>query len=48
LKIKIPETEEQTKIAGILDKSTQQLNQYKQKLDKLKILKKGLMQQLLT
>lgn len=48
LKIKIPETEEQIKIANILDKSTQQLNQYKQKLAKLQTLKKWLMQQLLT
>lgn len=48
LKFNIPDIEEQIKIASILDKATQQLNQYKQKLEKLQTLKKWLMQQLLT
>jgi len=48
LKINIPAIEKQKEIATILDKATQQLNQYKQKLEKLQILKKWLMQQLLT
>lgn len=48
LKIKVPDEFEQEAIADVLDKSFQQLNEYKQKLEKLELQKKGLMQQLLT
>ncbi|MEF2174849.1 MAG: restriction endonuclease subunit S [Candidatus Absconditabacteria bacterium] len=48
IKITIPSVEEQKAIADILYKADQELNQYKMKLEKLKLLKKGLMQQLLT
>lgn len=48
LEIKIPEVEEQKAIADILDKATEELNQYQQKLQTLQVQKKGLMQQLLT
>ena len=48
ISIILPPLEEQKNIAEILDKATQQLNQYKQKLEKLQSLKKWLMQQLLT
>lgn len=48
IKVPVPSMEEQEKVMLILDKSTQQLNQYKQKLAKLQTLKKWLMQQLLT
>jgi type I restriction enzyme S subunit len=48
LEIKIPDVEEQKAIANILDKATQELNQYQQKLQSLQLQKKGLMQQLLT
>ncbi|HCQ12289.1 MAG TPA: restriction endonuclease subunit S, partial [Flavobacterium sp.] len=34
--------------ATILDKATEELNQYQQKLETLQLQKKGLMQQLLT
>jgi type I restriction enzyme S subunit len=48
LEIKIPDVEEQKAIADILDKATEELNQYQQKLQTLQLQKKGLMQQLLT
>jgi type I restriction enzyme S subunit len=48
LEIKIPDIEEQKAIADILDKATEELNQYQQKLQTLQVQKKGLMQQLLT
>jgi type I restriction enzyme, S subunit len=40
--------EEQKAIADVLNKATEQLNFYKNKLEKLEFTKKGLMQQLLT
>ena len=48
LKIEVPTLEEQTKIAEILNTANKELQQYLQKLNNLKIQKKGLMQQLLT
>jgi len=48
LDIKLPEVKEQKAIATILDKATEELNQYQQKLETLQLQKKGLMQQLLT
>lgn len=48
LDIKLPEVNEQKAIATILDKATEELNQYQQKLQALQLQKKGLMQQLLT
>lgn len=48
LEVKIPKVEEQKAIADVLDKATEQLNEYKTKLEKLELQKKGLMQQLLT
>jgi type I restriction enzyme S subunit len=48
IKIGVPSFEEQKAIAIILDKATQELNQYQQKLETLQLQKKGLMQQLLT
>ncbi len=48
LKVFIPNSIEQKAIADVLDKATEQLNEYKQKLEKLELQKKGLMQQLLT
>lgn len=48
LKVLIPNSKEQKAIADILDKATEQLNEYKEKLEKLELQKKGLMQQLLT
>ncbi|MDD5770167.1 MAG: restriction endonuclease subunit S [Candidatus Gracilibacteria bacterium] len=48
LEVKIPKVEEQKAIADVLDKATEQLNEYKEKLAKLELQKKGLMQQLLT
>jgi type I restriction enzyme S subunit len=48
LDIKLPNVEEQKAIANILDKATEELNQYQQKLQTLQLQKKGLMQQLLT
>lgn len=44
----IPNIEEQKAIANILDKATQELKQFEQKLQTLQLQKKGLMQQLLT
>ncbi|MDD4530457.1 MAG: restriction endonuclease subunit S [Candidatus Gracilibacteria bacterium] len=48
LEVKVPKVEEQKAIANVLDKANEELEQYKQKLEKLKLIKKGLMQQLLT
>jgi type I restriction enzyme S subunit len=48
IKIGVPTFEEQKAIANILDKATQELKQYEQKLQTLQLQKKGLMQQLLT
>jgi type I restriction enzyme S subunit len=48
LEIKVPKVEEQKAIATILDRATEELNQYQQKLQDLQLQKKGLMQQLLT
>ena len=48
IKIPHPSFEEQTAIAHILDKSQQQISEAKNKLKKLKKLKKWFMQQLLT
>lgn len=48
IKIGVPTFEEQKAIANILDKATEELNQYQQKLQTLQLQKKGLMQQLLT
>ncbi|WP_133063119.1 restriction endonuclease subunit S [Flavobacterium branchiophilum] len=47
LDIKLPNVDEQKAIATILDKATEELNQYQQKLETLQLQKKGLMQQLL-
>lgn len=44
----IPNVAEQKIIANILDKATDELNHYQQKLEALQLQKKGLMQQLLT
>jgi type I restriction enzyme S subunit len=48
IKIPYPELSEQTAIANVLNKATEQFNLYKDKLEKLESEKKGLMQQLLT
>jgi type I restriction enzyme S subunit len=48
LNIPYPSIEEQNEIAIILDKATEELNKYQQKLQTLQLQKKGLMQQLLT
>jgi type I restriction enzyme S subunit len=48
LEVKLPNVAEQNEIAIILDKATEELNQYQQKLQTLQLQKKGLMQQLLT
>lgn len=48
LKIGVPTIEEQNKIAKILSIANEELQQYKQKLENIKLQKKGLMQQLLT
>nr|WP_315174953.1 restriction endonuclease subunit S [uncultured Flavobacterium sp.] len=48
IKIGVPTFEEQIAIAIILNKATQELKQYEQKLETLQLQKKGLMQQLLT
>ncbi|CAH8294076.1 type I restriction enzyme S subunit [Mariniflexile fucanivorans] len=48
LEIKLPDVEEQKAIATILDKASEELNQYQQKLETLQLEKKGIMQQLLT
>jgi type I restriction enzyme S subunit len=43
-----PEREEQHRIAEILDKSTEKMDEYTRRLAKLRLLKTGLMQDLLT
>lgn len=48
IKINFPDLKEQYAIVNILEKATEELNQYQQKLEKLQSEKKGLMQQLLT
>lgn len=48
LKVSIPTLEEQDKVAEILNTANQEVKQYQQKLEALKLQKKGLMQQLLT
>jgi len=48
MKVNVPWVEEQKAIADVLNKATEQLNFYKNKLEKLEFTKKGLMQQLLT
>lgn len=48
IKINLPSLEEQNAIAGILNTANDELKQYQQKLETLKLQKKGLMQQLLT
>lgn len=44
----MPDIEEQIQIVKLIDKATEELNQYQQKLQTLQLQKKGLMQQLLT
>lgn len=48
IKINLPTLEEQNAIAEILNTANQEVIQYQQKLETLKLQKKGLMQQLLT
>ena len=48
IKVPVPDLKEQLAIVEILDKATEELNQYQQKLQTLQLQKKGLMQQLLT
>lgn len=48
IKVPIPEIKEQMAIVEILDKATEELHHYQQKLENLQLQKKGLMQQLLT
>ena len=48
IKINLPSIEEQNAIAEILNTANQEVKQYQQKLEALKLQKKGLMQQLLT
>lgn len=48
IKINLPTLEEQNAIAEILNTANQEVKQYQQKLEALKLQKKGLMQQLLT
>ncbi|WP_313384451.1 restriction endonuclease subunit S [Chishuiella sp.] len=48
LKVSIPTLEEQDKVAEILNTANQEVKRYQQKLEALKLQKKGLMQQLLT
>jgi type I restriction enzyme S subunit len=48
IKVPVPDLKEQLAIVEILDKATEELNQYQQKLETLQLQKKGLMQQLLT
>lgn len=48
IKVKVPSLEEQNEIADILNTANQEVKQYQQKLETLKLQKKGLMQQLLT
>jgi type I restriction enzyme S subunit len=48
IKVPVPVLKEQFAIVEILDKATEEFNQYQQKLQTLQLQKKGLMQQLLT
>lgn len=48
IKVPVPELIEQNAIVDILDKASEELKQYQQKLETLQLQKKGLMQQLLT
>lgn len=48
IQVKVPSLEEQNAIAEILNTANQEVKQYQQKLEALKLQKKGLMQQLLT
>ncbi|KAB1157932.1 restriction endonuclease subunit S [Flavobacterium luteum] len=48
IKVPVPEIKEQIAINEILDKATEELKQYQDKLQTLQLQKKGLMQQLLT
>lgn len=48
IKINLPSLEEQNAIAEILNTANQEVKYYQQKLEALKLQKKGLMQQLLT
>ncbi|MDN3707250.1 restriction endonuclease subunit S [Myroides ceti] len=48
LKIPVPSMEEQIRLVDILNTATKELQHYQQKLNNLKLQKKGLMQQLLT
>ncbi len=48
LKIRLPNIEEQTAIAKVLETANQELKNYEAKLEQLQLQKKGLMQQLLT
>ena len=48
LEIPFPSLKEQNAIAEILNTANQEVKQYQQKLEALKLQKKGLMQQLLT
>lgn len=48
IQVKVPSLEEQNAIAAILNTANDELKQYQQKLETLKLQKKGLMQQLLT
>ncbi|MDH1884043.1 restriction endonuclease subunit S [Empedobacter sp. GD03797] len=48
IKVKVPSLDEQNAIAEILNTANQEVKQYQQKLEALKLQKKGLMQQLLT
>lgn len=48
IKVSIPDLKEQLEIVAVLDKASEELYQYQQKLETLQLQKKGLMQQLLT
>ena len=48
LKIPVPSMEEQIRLVDVLNTATKELQHYQQKLNNLKLQKKGLMQQLLT
>ncbi|WP_417430360.1 restriction endonuclease subunit S [Halpernia sp.] len=48
IKINFPDLKEQYAIVNILEKATEELHHFQQKLEKLQLEKKGLMQQLLT
>jgi len=48
IKVPVPSLDEQRAIANIFNKTIEEVNLYKQKLEKLQLVKKWLMQQLLT